>query len=106
MGRHINPNGLDTKLRIQRAAARAERTILGKSLAEVIPQIHEEVLDIAIGLDVGPNGGLRKIEIGEVHYGAVRMNVQAPISRLAPGRLAPLLAEAIEEVLQEVRAAA
>lgn len=106
MGRHITPNSLRDQLVIRGAAARAERSILGQSLAEVIPQIHEDVLDIAIGLDVGPNGGLRRIEIGEVRTAGIRMNLQAPISRLAPGRLAPMLIAAIEEVLAEVRAAA
>ncbi len=106
MGRKLDPTSLHTTHMIARAAKRAERTILSQSLAEVIPRIHEDVLDIAIGLDVGPNGGLRRIEIGEVYYATVRMNVQAPISGLAPGRLAPMLVAAIEEVLEEVRAAA
>lgn len=106
MGRQLDPTSLHTAHMIARAARRAERTILRQSLAEIVPRIHEDVLDITIGLDVGSNGGLRGIEIGDVRYSTIRMNMQAPISRLAPGRLAPLLVGAIEEVLAEVRAAA
>jgi hypothetical protein len=106
MGRPINPNNLDTILRIERAAARAERSILARPLAEVIPIVREGTLDVEIGLTVGANGGLREIEIGDVRRAGVRLTVHVPVESLAPGRLAPLLAAAMSETLDEIRAAA
>lgn len=106
MGRHINPNGLEARLRIERAAARAERKILSQSLTDIIAQLVDGVLDVEIGLAVGPNGGLREIEIGDVRRATNRLTVNLPVGWLAPGRIAPVLVDAITETLQEVRAPA
>lgn len=106
MGRHIAPNSLDTRLRIERAAARAERDILRQSLAEIVPRIVEGILDLEVGLTIGPNGGLREIEIGDVRRATTRLTVSLPVGWLAPGRIAPALVAAITETLNEARAAA
>lgn len=106
MGRHINPNGFEARLRIERAAARAERKILSQSLADIIPQLIDGVLDVEIGLTVGPNGGLREVEIGDVRRATNRLTVNIPVGWLAPGRIAPVLVGAMLETLGEIRAAA
>lgn len=106
MGRPISHTSLHTPHLVARAAARAERAILGQSLADIVPQLYDGVLAVEIGLVIGANGGLREIEIGEVRRATARMTVSLPIGVLAPGRIAPVLVDAITEVLNEVRAAA
>lgn len=106
MGRPISPNNHSTRYLIERAAARAERTILRQSLADIVPQIVDGVLDVEIGLAIGPNGGLREIEFGDVRRATNRLTVSLPVGWLAPGRIAPVLVDAMLNALGEIRAAA
>ena len=92
-------------LRKERALHR-ERDILRQPLAEIVPRIVEGILDVEIGLTVGPNGGLGEIEIGTVRRANARLTVNLPVGCLAPGRIAPVLVDAMLETLGEIRAAA